>query len=159
MLIGVMSDSHDRLPLIDRALDLFRQQGAAALVHPGDVVAPFAAKRLRTWEKPLYIIYGNNDGERRGLKDVLPQIQDGPLFIELGGRTILLHHFDEWIKPADLDRADVVITGHTHEVVNEVRDGKRFLNPGETCGWVTGRCTVALLDTETLTPHIHELSP
>jgi putative phosphoesterase len=159
MLIGVMSDSHDRLPMIDRALDLFRRRGAEALVHPGDVVAPFAAQRLRTWDRPLYIIYGNNDGERRGLKHVLPQIQDGPLFVELDGRTILLHHFDEWIKPADLDRADVVITGHTHEVANEVRDGKRFLNPGEACGWVTGRCTVALLDTETMTPHIHELSP
>ena len=34
------------------------------------------------------------------------------------------------------------------------RDGVLTLNPGECCGWLTGRCTVALLETETMAVEI-----
>jgi predicted phosphodiesterase len=84
MDIGVLSDTHDRLPTMQAALEEFRQRGITTILHPGDIVAPFAAKVLAAWAGTLYVTYGNNDGERRGLKQVLPQIQDGPL--HLAGR-------------------------------------------------------------------------
>ncbi len=158
MLIGIVSDTHDRLPMIDRALELFKQRNVAAVIHPGDVIAPFAAKRLLAWTGPLHITYGNNDGERAGLKSVLPQIQAGPLFVELGGRRILVHHFIDWCRPEDIAQAEIVVTGHTHEVTTTYRDGKLLLNPGECCGWVTGRCTVALLDTDGPSAEVCELA-
>ncbi len=148
MLIGVISDTHDRLPMINAALGLFAQRRVEALIHPGDFIAPFAVHRLLVYSGPLYAVYGNNDGERDGLRQLLPDIKDGPLFLELEGRTILVHHFIDWCDPADVDRADIVITGHTHEVVNKVEHGKLFLNPGECCGWVSGQSTVAVLDTD-----------
>lgn len=157
MRIGVISDTHDRLPTIDRGLALLRERAVEMIVHPGDVVAPFAARRLLPWTGPLHITYGNNDGERAGLKSVLPQIQDGPLWVDADGRRILVHHFVDWCRPADIQRADIIITGHTHEVVNERKDGKLFLNPGECCGWLYGRCTVAVLDTESLSAEIIEV--
>lgn len=157
MLVGVLCDTHDRLPAIDRALSLFERRGVQAVIHAGDVVSPFAARRLLAWKGPLYITYGNNEGERAGLKGILPQIVDGPLFVELGGRRILVHHFVDWCKSVDVAAADVIITGHTHTVVNRVQDEKLFLNPGETCGWVNDRCTVAMLDTEGPTAEICEL--
>lgn len=46
-------------------------------------------------------------------------------------------------------RADVIVTGHSHRPVVDVRDGKLFVNPGECCGWVTGRATVAAIDLKT----------
>ncbi len=159
MRIGVLSDTHDRLPAMDHALALLRQRGVEMLVHPGDVIAPFAAKRLLAWTGPLKITYGNNDGERRGLKSVLPQIQDGPLSFEAGGRQILLHHFIDWCSPESIAAAEIIVTGHTHEVVNETRDGRLFLNPGECCGWVNGRCTVAILDTDGPSAEIIEVKP
>jgi putative phosphoesterase len=131
------------------ALAHFAQRGVRTLLHPGDVVAPFAAKVLAEHDGRLYITYGNNDGERRGLKGVLPQIQDGPLLLELAGKRVLLHHFLGWCRAADIARADVIVTGHTHEALVERRDGKLFVNPGECCGWVTGRCTAAVLDLTT----------
>lgn len=146
MRIGVLSDTHDRLDTLRRALDLFQQRGVSVLFHPGDVVAPFTAKLLAAFPGTVHITYGNNDGERRGLKALLPQIQDGPQFVELAGRRILLHHALEWCVPAELARADVVLTGHTHEAAFENRDGKLLLNPGECCGWVTGRASAAILD-------------
>jgi len=158
MNIGVLADTHDRLPAVDAALAIFRQRRVEAVIHAGDLVAPFTAKRLLSWEGPLHVVYGNNDGERAGLKTLLPQIQDGPVLLALGGRKILLHHAWEDCPPQLVAQADVVVTGHTHEPVNQRQDGRLLLNPGECCGWVTGRCTAALLDTDSLSAEIIEVS-
>jgi putative phosphoesterase len=159
MKIGVIADSHDRLPTLRRALSLFKRLRVEAIFHAGDFVAPFAARLLAADEiaVPVHGVYGNNDGEKKGLKGVLPQLLDGPLTIKLEGKTIVMHHFIDWLKPADIAPADVIITGHTHQVVNELRDGKLLLNPGECCGWVYDRCTVALLDLATLKAEIIEV--
>lgn len=160
MKIGVISDTHDRLPPLRRAVAMFRQLGCEAIFHAGDFIAPFAARLISSevLPTPVYCVYGNNDGERAGLKKILPQVQDGPLTVRLGGRTIVMHHFIDWLKPADCAKADVVISGHTHEVVNETREGKLFLNPGECCGWVNEVCTVAILDLDTLKAEIVQIS-
>jgi putative phosphoesterase len=159
VLVGILSDTHDRLPTFKQALDLFRQRRVQAVIHPGDLVAPFAARLLKTIEDhcPLHVLFGNNDGERRGLRQVLPQIVDGPVRLKLDGRRILVHHFIDWCDPELIQQSDAVITGHTHEVVNEKQNGRLLLNPGECCGWVNGRCTAALLNTEDLTAEIMEL--
>lgn len=162
MKIGVISDTHDRLPTFRRAVELFNDLRVGAVLHAGDFVAPFAAKLLLGCTMPVHCIYGNNDGERAGLRKVIPQVIDGPWRGELGGVTIAMHHWIEWFKPGETDGARVVISGHTHEVVVEHREaasGGRvlYLNPGECCGWLTGRCTVALLDTQTIEAEIVEV--
>ena len=169
MLIGIISDTHDRLPMIDAALAVFRERGVKAIIHAGDFIAPFSIKRLLGQplvgggngdggnRVPIYATFGNNDGERVGIKNALPQVVDGPLNVELGGRRILVHHFVDWCSPADIARADVIVTGHTHEVVNHYEGGKLFLNPGECCGWVYGRSTVAILDTDGPSAEVCEL--
>lgn len=160
MKIGVLSDTHDRLPTFRRAIALFERLKVEAIFHAGDYVAPFAAKLIApdVLSIPLYCVYGNNDGERKGLKAILPNLVDGPLTVKLGPpgnqRAIVMHHFIDWLKPADIAPADVIITGHTHEVVNQTRDGKLYLNPGECCGWLHDRCTVAVLDLATLKAEI-----
>jgi putative phosphoesterase len=132
----------------------------AAIFHAGDFIAPFAAQLLKpaNLSVPTHLVYGNNDGERAGLKKVLPHIQDGTLRVELGGRTIVMHHFIDWFGPGDMDGADLVISGHTHEVVNEKRGDQLILNPGECCGWVTERCTIATVDLDQLEAQIIEVS-
>ena len=158
MRIGVLSDTHDRLPMIDAAMDRFRAVGVDTLVHAGDVISPFAAKRLAQFPGTLHVVYGNNDGERAGLNGVLPQIQDGPIFLDLGGRRVLVHHALDWCHDDQLEQADVVVAGHTHEVEVRSHGKKLMVNPGECCGWVTGRCTIAVVDLDRLEAEIIELS-
>jgi len=162
MLVGIVSDSHDHVKLLTRALELFRERKVEAILHAGDYVAPFSAKLLAnltlTGGSPVHCVYGNNDGERAGLKSILPQLVDGPLHLDLGGRSIVLHHYVEWIDRAALADADIVVTGHTHEIVRETRDGTFYLNPGECCGILSGRPTAALLDTEALNAEILDLT-
>ena len=156
MKIGVISDTHDRLPTFRRAVAMFRRWKVDAVFHAGDYVAPFAAKLMAPDELSIttHCIYGNNDGERAGLKNVLPHLVDGPYKIKLAQRTIVMHHFFDWLKPADLAGTQVVIGGHDHLPAIAQRDGKLWVNPGECCGWLYDRCTVAVVDLETLEAQI-----
>ena len=46
MKLGVIADSHDRLPTLRRAVELFKRLNVDAILHAGDFVAPFAAKLI-----------------------------------------------------------------------------------------------------------------
>jgi len=156
MKIGVVSDTHDRLPTFARAVSLFKRLRVDAVFHAGDYVAPFAAKLISPAELsiPTHCIYGNNDGERKGLKAILPHLADGPYRVTLGGKVIVMHHFLDWLKPADYRDAHLVISGHDHKPAIATRDGKLFLNPGECCGWLSDRCTAAIVDLDAMAAQI-----
>lgn len=161
MKIGIMADSHDNLPMIRRAVEQFRAKQVECLIHAGDFVAPFAVREVLKFDGPVYGCFGNNDGERGGIAGLCAEIADAPRVLSLGGRNILLAHDDAQVEAARLGRADIVVTGHTHKAVVERESntaGERLrVNPGECGGWLFGRPTVALLDTETLEARILEL--
>jgi putative phosphoesterase len=48
----------------------------------------------------------------------------------------------------DSESFDVVVHGHTHKA-DVYRKGKTLVvNPGEVCGYLTNKSTIALLDTD-----------
>jgi putative phosphoesterase len=145
--VALMSDSHDNLPNIRKALFAFNEMGAEFLLHAGDVIAPFAAKEVMKWFGPFAVVYGNNDGERRGLAQVIDGICEPPRRIELDGKTVILAHAIEQAEQSVVASADAVVVGHTHEPSVESGDSL-VINPGETGGWLTGRATVAVWDTQ-----------
>lgn len=161
MRVGVLSDTHDNLPMIDKALEAFRRSGVDAVVHLGDFCAPFALRRLLGGlEVPLYAVFGNNDGDRVLLKGILGErIFSPPVLLELGGRRVLLaHELGEELGRALLEGGvDAVFFGHTHEPLLERRGGGILLNPGECSGWLHGRPTVAVCDLEGLEAEILRL--
>jgi len=156
LLVGVISDSHDRLPYLRKAIETLQGRGVEAILHAGDFVAPFAIKELLKATVPVHAVFGNNDGERTGIKNLFPEIQAPPLVLELGGRKIVLDHYPEVVDKDEAKGADVLIYGHTHEIV--VEPGPPLvLNPGECCGWLSERGTCALLKTDSLEVEIIDL--
>ena len=159
MIVGIMVDSHDHLRLTRSALEVFRERGAGAVLHAGDVVAPFAAKVLAELDAPVHAVFGNNDGERTGLAKAM-DISACPRTFELGGRRIVVAHDLTEIPEEETARADVVVIGHTHAalVQSSGEQGKPLMiNPGEAGGWLTGRATCSVLDTDTMEAEICEL--
>jgi hypothetical protein len=155
MKLGVISDSHDHVANIRRAVALLEETGAGALVHAGDIVAPFAAKAVRAFRGPVHAVFGNNDGERAGLARVL-DVREPPVELALAGRKIVLAHSLDQVPEALAQSADVVVTGHTHEA--KVSPGRPLLvNPGEVGGWLTGRATCAVLDLDSMEARICDL--
>jgi uncharacterized protein len=48
---------------------------------------------------------------------------------------------------ADSGYFDAIVHGHSHLKGIQTRGKTLMINPGEVCGYLTGRCTLALLDT------------
>jgi len=155
--IGVFGDTHDHLIAITRALALFEDQDVEAIIHTGDFCSPFALKLIvERSGVPLVGVYGNNDGERRGLARLHPDLCDGPRHVELGGRKLCLIHDAKQLAHEDEMAADIVISGHTHgPPVCRVTEGRLDLYPGECCGWLTGIGRASVLDTEAMAAHNH----
>ncbi len=157
MLLGIMADTHDRLPLIDEAVAQLNERKVELVLHAGDFIAPFVVPRFKSLSANLIGVFGNNDGEREGLKkrfeELNAQIRGRFAEINIGKVKIVMTHGDEEELSRSLVKAqsfDVVVYGHTHEV-KTYRKGKTLvINPGETCGYLTGKSTIALLNTETL---------
>ena len=157
MKSGVMSDSHDTLPMIRRALEVFKSAGAECVVHAGDFIAPFAVREILKFPGPVHGCFGNNDGEKAGIRKLWPAVAEPPVRLTFGGRRLLLAHAPV-DAPGGPDAPEVVISGHTHQLLVERKPGgPLLLNPGETGGWLYGRATVAVLDTGTLDVRIIDL--
>ena len=146
--IGVISDTHDHLNNVRKAVALFNRLKPDRVVHCGDVVAQFVLKEMGRLDAPLTVVFGNCDGDRAALQERAKEfgfaLHDGPFSLELGGKRMVVSH-----QPlSTVPECDFYLHGHTHKVRHE---GRRpvIVNPGEACGWLSARATVAMLDTET----------
>ena len=149
MLVGLISDTHDNLPMIRKAVAACTEAGVECLIHAGDFVAPFALKVLLGFGGPVVGVFGNNDGEHRGLRRLLPDLRKGPRRVTLGGKSVTVVHDETKLSQSNILESDIIVVGHTHEV--EIRKGVPLIvNPGDCSGWVAGKNTIAVLDTETL---------
>ena len=50
----------------------------------------------------------------------------------------------------DTESYDVVVHAHSHEAKISRKGKTLVINPGEVCGYLSGKSTIALLDTENL---------
>ncbi len=161
-LIGIISDTHDNLDAIDKAVDIFNLKGVSLVIHAGDYIAPFAIARFSKLNAELVGVFGNNDGEKRGLQnkasDLGTKIEDLLEFTQ-GGRKIAVYHgtikavFDALVKSRNYD---IVIRGHDHKAYTKIAEGVLVINPGEACGYLGGKRTLCILDIEKLRAEIVE---
>jgi len=157
MRIGAIADTHDNLVALAAAVRFFEDQAVEHILHAGDYCAPFALKRLLQTRIPVDGVFGNCDGEREGLAKLLPSLSRGPRRLELGGQKICLIHDRTRLSHEDIEASDILLFGHTHEPEVQRQEGRLVVNPGECGGWLTGRCTVAVIDTRTLSADIQEI--
>ncbi len=142
--IGIISDTHDNLPKIKKAVEIFNKEEVNFVLHAGDIVAPFSIEKLVDLKCDWRAVFGNNDGEKEGLKKRSNnKVLEPPIKIKLGGKKILLTH--DLQKVRDLEDAEIVIFGHTHEKKYYKEGGRFFINPGEAGGWLKGESTICIL--------------
>lgn len=157
-MIGIMSDSHDNLEAIRKAVKILNDQSLDIVIHAGDLISPFTSSELEKLDAELIAVYGNNDGEREGLRIKYEDICILEDFKEIsvdGWKFSVIHGTNQSIVDSLLGcgNYDVVVRGHTHKL--EVLNGETLMiNPGEVCGYVTGQKTVVLLDTDDLSHEI-----
>jgi len=157
MIIGIISDTHDRLPFIEKAVMKMNEKEVELVLHAGDYSAPFAASPFKSLKAKMIGVFGNNDAERellrRNFSNLGIEIRGRFAEIRVDGLKIaLLHGEEEELLNSLLNTGsyDVVIYGHTHQSEVQRKNGVLAINPGETCGYLTGRATVGLLNTSTM---------
>lgn len=159
MRVGVFADTHDHLDNVRRAVGEFNRRRCELVLFAGDFVSTFVTPPLRRLACPFLGVFGDNDGNKRGLKNgitIVGEIGEPPIGLRLpDGTRILLAHMAAQLEGQD---ADVFIHAHTHKPRIARDDRSRlWLNPGETSGWTYRRPTIAVLETAPLSAEIVEL--
>lgn len=157
MRIGVIADTHDRLPFIERAVQRLNEEEVELVLHAGDFIAPFVTSTFEPLEARMIAVFGNNDAEkdllRRKFDDIGVQIRGRFAEIRVDGLKIALLHGEETDLLESLVNAntyDVIVHGHTHQPRVCRKGNTLVINPGEVCGYLSGRATIAFLNTETM---------
>ncbi|MEM4683108.1 MAG: metallophosphoesterase family protein, partial [Ignisphaera sp.] len=65
-----MSDSHDNIVAIEKALNIFRKEDIDVLIHLGDIISPFAFAKILEFPAKILVVLGNNDGDIVQLKEM-----------------------------------------------------------------------------------------
>jgi putative phosphoesterase len=120
MKIGLISDTHGLL----RPQALIPLQGCDRIIHGGDIGKPEILDALRAIA-PLTVVRGNNDTDDAWARDVPYEA-----VLRVSGVAIYVTHILADVPetlPADVR---VVVTGHSHKPLQEVRHGVLFINPG-----------------------------
>lgn len=163
-MIGIISDSHDNINAIRKAVELFNEKKVKAVLHAGDLVSPFTARAFKELESKLYFVFGNNDGDKVTLTKRFEEIgatscgDFGDLTID-GLHVALLHGTNETLVKAlaKSGEFDVVVRGHTHEPGVKIIEGVPVINPGEASGVLSEKSTVAILEISNLNIEIMQL--
>jgi putative phosphoesterase len=165
MLIGLIADTHDNLPMVEKAIRKLNEEKVELVLHAGDYVTSFVVPKFKELKAKLIGVFGNNDGDHELLKKRFSEQEKLEIrgnFADVaadGLRIVLLHGSDMELMKAliDSESFDVIVHGHSHSA-ETYRKGKTLVvNPGEVCGYLTGKSTIAVLDTNTRQARILEL--
>jgi putative phosphoesterase len=165
MLIGLISDTHDNLSQIEKAINYLNIAGVQLVLHAGDYCSLFAITKFKALNCKFIGVLGNNDGDQEQLEKHCKETQNCEIHgrftqINIEGYKIALLHSDEpglLLATIYSKNFNAVIYGHTHTKNIEQRENILIINPGELCGYITGKSTLALLDTEKNEAKIIEL--
>lgn len=149
MRIGILSDTHDQIPITRAAVDLLRAEGARMLVHCGDIIGPEIVRECSAL--PLYFTFGNHDSdmvpylERAAAENRAQCLGWGGEFSVAKKRIAVVHgHLTMDLRPLLAAGPDYLLSGHSH-IPRDWREGKTHrINPGSL--YEADVLTVAVLD-------------
>jgi putative phosphoesterase len=154
MRIGVMADTHDRVPAIDALLREMAARGVTFVLHAGDYCAPFSLKPFQDHGIAMAGVFGRNDGDPAGIRAAAAQgmgqeLFESPHSVKYGEQKVLIVHDLGDVVERSVLAHSVVVHGHTHLQEMKTRNDTLIVNPGEACGWIYGAPSAAIVDLET----------
>lgn len=169
MKVCIVSDSHDHRPLLESAVRAAKLDGAEAVLHCGDVVAPSTLSVLQPLGLPVHVIQGNNPGDLYMMARIASKESSVVTFygqdagIVIGGKRVFLVHYPHYARAmATTGDWDLVCYGHDHEarieIVDNIKGGiTHLVNPG-TVGGVAAEPTYILGDLNTMQFEVHPVN-
>lgn len=146
MKICIVSDSHDRGPMLAAAVAAAKEAGAQAVIHCGDLIGAMTLRPLIQIGLPVHVVHGNNLGDSVALwklcasSDGLISYHGADIDLTLAGRRLFATHYPHYARGlACTGDYDIVCCGHNHTASIEqqvtVKGGATWvLNPGTVAG-------------------------
>ncbi len=147
--IGLISDTHDNVPNVMKAVEVFKKKRVDFVIHSGDIIAPVTINFFKGIKAKF--IKGNCDGDIENIKKIAEEQgseylgEAGTLSID-GKHIFVTHKPDDAEQAAKSGRYSYVIHGHTHQKRDDKIGIARIINPGGH--YWGGSETIAILDLE-----------
>ena len=148
MRLGIISDSHDNIWNLDKALSRI---DADLLIHCGDFCAPFIMDHLAGFKGEVHCVFGNIDDRKKKKKKAEEHdnitLHGDIAELDIDDKKIAIVHNHLVAEAlASTGKYDIVFFGHTHQKKDEMIQETRLINPGEIMGRL-GKPGYAIYDT------------
>lgn len=156
MKIAIISDTHDNLANLKKAISWIKKERINVLIHCGDIFKPETLEEgLKEYQGKIYIIFSKADADFSKIPENsfknLPKSKAWEELgqIKLGKKKIAFCHFPEIGRDlANSQKYDLVFYGHTHKPWEEKIGKTKLVNPGNIAG-LFYRPTFAIYDVKT----------
>jgi len=167
MLVGIISDTHDNLLGLKKAINFFKENKIEMLIHCGDWISPFTLEffdnEMKQLNIPVKSVVGNNPGDLKRtimsnskMHNPIEWSKRVTLKLDIDNKKAIVYHGDDFeLLEAliDCQKYDVVFTGHTHSPRNKVIGKTLVINPGSTSyaceGKIINKASVAIYNSQT----------
>jgi len=121
MKICIVSDSHDRAPMLASAVTAAKEAGAEAVIHCGDLIGAMTLRPLLEIGLPVHVVHGNNLGDLMALSNLcatsggLITHHGADIDRQFAGRKLFATHYPHYGRAmACTGDYDIVCFGHSH---------------------------------------------
>ncbi|MFH1325889.1 MAG: metallophosphoesterase [Candidatus Falkowbacteria bacterium] len=151
MKIAIISDTHDNIPNLEKALAWMKQNNIKQLICCGDVCNSETLKYLaESFKNKIHLVYGNMELYEQNEAKQYDNINFLGRYgiVSINNKQIGICH-EPWFvdKILEQDKYDIIFYGHTHKPWDEMVKKIRMLNPGTLAGMFY-KATFAVWDTE-----------
>lgn len=152
MEIGILSDTHNNLKALHKALALFQARRIQVLIHCGDLTGVEVAQALAGFQ--VICVLGNGDIASGAIRDaLLAQNPNNYVGLEYTGRigeariAVVHGHLPGVVDElTHSGQYDYVFKGHSHRCQDERIGFTRLINPGALGGLHREARQVCILD-------------
>jgi len=152
MILGLLSDTHDNLNNLLKAIDILKTERAETVIHCGDITSPETISLLEGF--PLRCAFGNMDFEQDSLRQAIQRLDKDNraglvLELEFDGIAVAVAHGHQREVLSELihsGRYAYVFHGHTHRRRDERIGETRVINPGALSSARSGGPSIACLN-------------
>ena len=128
MKILVVSDSHDNTKMLDKIIG--SQTKAEVVLFLGDGISDLDYVKLKYPQKMFISVRGNNDWLCDCPINEVREIEGKRIFLTHGHRYNVRYGIDTIAQIGNINSADIVLYGHTHEQKYVFYQGMHIMCPG-----------------------------
>lgn len=140
MKIGIISDTHDHVEMIKKAIEILNKEKVERAYHLGDICSPFVLPLFKDLKCNIKGVFGNNDADIFKLVNRAPEnfsFHDRFYVDEVNGKKICLFHGDPEelaLRLFESGKYDLLLRGHNHIAEIKRNEKTLMINPGNLIG-------------------------